>query len=118
MRSGWPGHDPAAVGGAASSALVALPTITAAAWLYSRWSAQAVAPGMKQSGGGVILNLRSISWHLGLAGLVVYQTCKASIEGLTRALARDFGEGLAFARGRRGDDPVSGVRRCEAGDRS
>ena len=54
--------------------------------------AQAVIPGMKQNGGGVILNFGSISWHLGLPDLVLYQTCKAAIEGLTRALARDLGE--------------------------
>ena len=53
--------------------------------------AQAVVPGMRGSGGGVILNLGSISWHLALADLVLYQTCKAAIEGLTRSLARDLG---------------------------
>jgi NAD(P)-dependent dehydrogenase (short-subunit alcohol dehydrogenase family) len=53
--------------------------------------AQAVVPGMREKGGGVILNLGSISWHLALPGLVLYETCKAAIEGLTRALARDLG---------------------------
>ena len=53
--------------------------------------AQAVTPGMKARGGGVILNFGSISWHLGLEDLVVYQTAKAAIEGMTRALARDLG---------------------------
>ena len=53
--------------------------------------AQAVVPGMRANGGGAIVNLGSISWHLGLPGLVLYQTCKAAIEGLTRALARDLG---------------------------
>lgn len=53
--------------------------------------AQAVAAGMRANGGGAIVNLGSISWHLGLPGLVLYQTCKAAIEGLTRALARDLG---------------------------
>ena len=53
--------------------------------------AQAVIPGMRQKGGGVILNLGSISWHLALPGLILYETCKAAIEGLTRALARDLG---------------------------
>jgi D-xylose 1-dehydrogenase len=52
---------------------------------------QAVIPGMRGKGGGVIVNLGSISWHLGLPDLVLYQTCKAAIEGLTRALARDLG---------------------------
>jgi D-xylose 1-dehydrogenase len=53
--------------------------------------AQAVAPGMRSNGGGAIVNLGSISWHLALPDLVLYQTCKAAIEGLTRALARDLG---------------------------
>lgn len=53
--------------------------------------AQAVVPMMTKGGGGVILNFGSISWHLALRELVLYQTCKAAIEGLTRALARDLG---------------------------
>jgi NAD(P)-dependent dehydrogenase (short-subunit alcohol dehydrogenase family) len=53
--------------------------------------AQAVVPGMRAAGGGSIVNLGSISWHLALPDLVLYQTCKAAIEGLTRALARDLG---------------------------
>ena len=52
---------------------------------------QAVIPGMKAKGGGVIVNLGSISWHLALPDLVLYQTSKAAIEGLSRALARDLG---------------------------
>ena len=52
---------------------------------------QAVIPAMRQKGGGAIINLGSISWHLALPDLVLYQTCKAAIEGLTRALARDVG---------------------------
>jgi NAD(P)-dependent dehydrogenase (short-subunit alcohol dehydrogenase family) len=53
--------------------------------------AQAVAPGMQAKGGGVIINLGSISWHLALPGLILYETCKAAIEGLTRSLARELG---------------------------
>jgi len=53
--------------------------------------AQAVVPTMRAKGGGAIVNLGSISWHLGLNDLVLYQTCKAAIEGLTRSLARDLG---------------------------
>ena len=52
---------------------------------------QAVIPGMKANGGGAIVNLGSISWHLGLPDLALYQMCKAAIEGLTRAMARDLG---------------------------
>ena len=55
------------------------------------FAAQAVVPAMKRAGKGVIINFGSISWHLGMADLVLYQTCKAAIEGLTRALARDLG---------------------------
>lgn len=59
------------------------------------FAAQAVVPAMKRAGGGVILNFGSISWHLALPDLVLYQTCKAAIEGLTRGLARDLGrEGI------------------------
>ncbi|RZT09806.1 NAD(P)-dependent dehydrogenase, short-chain alcohol dehydrogenase family [Duganella sp. CF402] len=54
--------------------------------------AQAVAPGMKKAGGGVILNFGSISWHLALPDLTLYMTAKAAIEGLTRGLARDLGK--------------------------
>ena len=46
---------------------------------------------MRAQHSGVILNLGSISWHLGLKDLVVYQTAKAGIEGMTRALARELG---------------------------
>jgi NAD(P)-dependent dehydrogenase (short-subunit alcohol dehydrogenase family) len=55
------------------------------------FAAQAVVPAMERAGGGVILNFGSISWHLGMADLVLYQTAKAAIEGMTRALARDLG---------------------------
>jgi NAD(P)-dependent dehydrogenase (short-subunit alcohol dehydrogenase family) len=53
--------------------------------------AQAVLPAMREKGAGVIINMGSISWHLGLPDLVLYETCKAAIEGLTRALAREVG---------------------------
>ncbi|RYG18474.1 MAG: SDR family oxidoreductase, partial [Caulobacteraceae bacterium] len=53
--------------------------------------AKAVAPAMKEKGEGVILNLGSISWHLGLPDLALYETAKAGIEGMTRALARELG---------------------------
>jgi NAD(P)-dependent dehydrogenase (short-subunit alcohol dehydrogenase family) len=55
------------------------------------FASQTVAPGMKARGGGAIVNLGSISWHLGLPELTLYQTAKAAIEGLTRSLAQDFG---------------------------
>jgi NAD(P)-dependent dehydrogenase (short-subunit alcohol dehydrogenase family) len=55
------------------------------------FAAKAVIPAMRAAGGGSIVNLGSISWHLGLADLTVYQTAKAAIEGLTRSLARELG---------------------------
>jgi NAD(P)-dependent dehydrogenase (short-subunit alcohol dehydrogenase family) len=53
--------------------------------------AKAVVPGMKARGGGAIVNFGSVSWHLGLENLVLYETAKAGIEGMTRALARELG---------------------------
>lgn len=55
------------------------------------FTAQAAVPAMRAAGGGAIINFGSISWHLGLADLVLYQTAKAAIEGMTRGLARDLG---------------------------
>lgn len=55
------------------------------------FAAQAVIPGMRARGGGVIVNLGSISWHLALEELTLYQTAKAAIEGLTRSFARELG---------------------------
>lgn len=56
------------------------------------FATQAVAPGMKSRGGGAVINFGSISWHLGLENLALYETSKAGIEGMTRALARELGE--------------------------
>lgn len=55
------------------------------------FAAKAVVPSMQEAGGGSIVNLGSISWHLGLEDLTLYQTAKAAIEGLTRSLARELG---------------------------
>ena len=55
------------------------------------FAAKAVIPAMKAAGGGSIVNLGSISWHLGLEDLTLYQTAKAAIEGLTSSLARELG---------------------------
>ncbi len=53
--------------------------------------AQAVIPSMRARGCGVIVNLGSISWHLGMPDLALYQTAKAAIEGLNRSFARELG---------------------------
>ena len=55
------------------------------------FASQAVIPAMRRAGGGAIVNFGSISWHLALPDLLLYQTAKAAIEGLTRAMARDLG---------------------------
>ena len=55
------------------------------------FAAKAVIPTMRAAGRGSIVNLGSVSWHLGLADLAVYQIAKAAIEGLTRSLARELG---------------------------
>lgn len=52
---------------------------------------QAVAPMMKQAGGGSIINFGSISWHRNSGGMPAYTTAKAAVEGLTKGMARDLG---------------------------
>jgi NAD(P)-dependent dehydrogenase (short-subunit alcohol dehydrogenase family) len=56
------------------------------------FATQFVVPGMKKAGRGSIINLGSVSWHAAIPDLSVYETAKAGIEGLTRALARELGE--------------------------
>ena len=55
------------------------------------FAAQAVAPMMQRAGHGSIVNMGSVSWHVGQGGMPAYTTAKAGIEGLTRGLARDLG---------------------------
>jgi NAD(P)-dependent dehydrogenase (short-subunit alcohol dehydrogenase family) len=55
------------------------------------FTCQAVIDGMKKRGGGSIINVGSISWHISSGGFPVYTTAKASVSGLTRGLARDLG---------------------------
>ena len=52
---------------------------------------QAVAPAMTQAGGGVVVNMGSVSWMRGRPNLAGYTTAKAGILGLTRTLARELG---------------------------
>lgn len=52
---------------------------------------RAVAKGMAEKGGGSIINFSSVSYLMGLPDLVGYETAKAGIIGMTRALARDWG---------------------------
>lgn len=55
------------------------------------FTAQAVAPDMKENGGGAIINFSSISYMMGAAGYLSYMTAKSAITGLTRGLARELG---------------------------
>ncbi|WP_225205013.1 SDR family NAD(P)-dependent oxidoreductase [Novosphingobium huizhouense] len=87
------------VNNAASDDRHALDAVTPSYWderlavnlKHKFFASQAAWPAMKANGGGVILNLGSISWHLGLEDLALYQVAKAGVEGLTRSLARELG---------------------------
>jgi len=50
--------------------------------------ARAVAPYMKRSGGGSIVNLGSIAGTTGLGSSLPYAVAKAAVHGLTRSLAK------------------------------
>ena len=56
------------------------------------FASQRVFEGMKRRGHGAIVNMSSTTWVMGEGGYVCYTTAKAAIVGLTRSLARDFGE--------------------------
>ncbi|MFD1342172.1 SDR family NAD(P)-dependent oxidoreductase [Litorisediminicola beolgyonensis] len=55
------------------------------------FACQAVIPGMKEAGGGSIVNFSSISYMMGNAGYPAYTTANSGINGMTRSLAREFG---------------------------
>ena len=52
---------------------------------------QAVVPGMKQRGGGAIVNIMSVTLSGGWTEKVPYVMSKGALLGLTRALAREVG---------------------------
>jgi 3-oxoacyl-[acyl-carrier protein] reductase len=54
-------------------------------------SSQAVLPHMMQQGAGKIVNISSVTFHLGVANLTHYIASKGGVIGLTRALAREVG---------------------------
>jgi NAD(P)-dependent dehydrogenase (short-subunit alcohol dehydrogenase family) len=56
------------------------------------FAAQAVHPHMKELGGGSIINLSSIAWRAGAGEMPAYAAAKAGVTGLTRALAKAFGD--------------------------
>jgi NAD(P)-dependent dehydrogenase (short-subunit alcohol dehydrogenase family) len=55
------------------------------------FAAQAVIAGMREQGGGCIINFGSIAWMNKTSNLPVYASAKAAVHGLTHALARDLG---------------------------
>lgn len=87
------------VNNAANDDRHALEDVTPAYWderiavnlKHQFFAARAVIPAMRAAGRGSIVNLGSISWHLGMTDLAIYQISKAAIEGLTRSLARELG---------------------------
>jgi len=55
------------------------------------FTCQALVPAMRRRGGGAIINMGSIAWHIKSAGYPAYAMAKAAAAGLTRGLARDLG---------------------------
>ena len=55
------------------------------------FAVQAVRPQMRDSGGGSIVNLGSITWMVGDPDCIAYVTAKSAINGMTRGLARELG---------------------------
>lgn len=55
------------------------------------FACQAVAPGMRDAGGGAIVNFSSISYMMGIPELSVYTTANGGITAMTRSLSRAFG---------------------------
>ncbi|OWZ91894.1 3-oxoacyl-ACP reductase [Sinorhizobium sp. LM21] len=53
---------------------------------------QAVAPHMREAGGGSIVNFSSIAYLLNMAEIPAYATAKAAIVGLTKSLAGKLGQ--------------------------
>lgn len=58
---------------------------------HQAFAIQAVRPQMRDSGGGSIVNLGSITWMVGDGDCIAYVTAKSAINGLTRGLARELG---------------------------
>lgn len=54
------------------------------------FAARNAAADMKVSGGSIV-NFGSLSWMIKQAGMPVYTTAKAAVQGLTRTLARELG---------------------------
>ncbi|MEI2297832.1 SDR family oxidoreductase [Ensifer sp. MJa1] len=76
-----------------------LDAVSAASWDESQavnlrhvfFMSQAVAPHMRLSGGGSIVNFSSIAYLLNMGEIPAYATAKAGIVGLTKSLAGKLG---------------------------
>lgn len=55
------------------------------------FAAQAVIGDMQAAGGGVIINMGSVSWMKGQGGMACYTAAKSAVLGFTRSIARDYG---------------------------
>src|SRR5437879_1446159 len=54
-------------------------------------AAKAVLPHMAAQGSGKIVNISSVTFHLGVPGLTHYVASKGGVVGFTRSLAREMG---------------------------
>jgi NAD(P)-dependent dehydrogenase (short-subunit alcohol dehydrogenase family) len=52
---------------------------------------QAVLPGMRDAGGGAVVNLSSVAWMFGSPEMVPYTAAKAAVVGMTRSLGAALG---------------------------
>lgn len=58
---------------------------------HAFFATQAVAPGMVRAGRGSIINVGSISWMIRTPRLPIYETAKAALHGMSRAMAGELG---------------------------
>lgn len=55
------------------------------------FATQAVIGDMQSAGGGVVINMGSVSWMKGQGGMACYTAAKSAVIGFTRSIARDYG---------------------------
>lgn len=58
---------------------------------HAFFAIQAVAPAMIEAGRGSIINMGSLSWMVMSPGIPVYESAKAAMHGLARAMAKELG---------------------------